>query len=192
MEFRRGLPEELRPQAVVLYWQAFGGKLGRVMGPDRRAHAFLAKILRNDHCICIVEGDRLLGVAGFKTPEGSFSGGDNESLRQVYGRIGALWRLGLLRLLKSGVDNERFLVDGICVVPDRRGEGIGSILVRGLEMEARLRGYGAVRLEVIDTNPRAKALYERLGFVADHEESLGWLRFFFGFRQATTMIRTLR
>lgn len=191
MEIRHSLPESMRLQAVELYWQAFGDKLGRVMGPKPRAYEFLHTILRNDHCICAIEGERLLGIAGYKTPQGSFSGGDPASLRQVYGHFGALWRLGLLRLLKSGVDNERFLVDGICVVADLRGHGIGTALVHGLEEEARRRGYPAIRLEVIDRNIRAQQLYQRLGFVESHRESLGLLRFAFGFSHATTMIRDL-
>ncbi len=34
-----GLPEHLRAEAARLYWQAFGGKLGLVMGPEARAPA---------------------------------------------------------------------------------------------------------------------------------------------------------
>lgn len=191
MELRHSLPEPLRQQAVQLYWQAFGGKLGRVMGPQRRAYAFLYDVIRADHCLCMVEGDRLLGIAGYKTPAGSFSGGNPQALRAVYGWFGAQWRLGLLRLLKSGVDNERFLVDGICVIPEMRGHGIGTALIHGLEDEARRRGYSAIRLEVIDTNTRARDLYQRLGFEISHRESLGLLRYFFGFSHATTMIRDL-
>ena len=41
-----------RPQ---LYWQAFGGKLGRVLGPDARALAFLERVIREDHVIVALE-----------------------------------------------------------------------------------------------------------------------------------------
>ena len=36
-----GLPDHLRHDAARLYWQAFGGKLGRVLGPERLAFALL-------------------------------------------------------------------------------------------------------------------------------------------------------
>ena len=48
---RHGLPEHLRPDAAALYWQAFGGKLGRVMGPNQRALRFLQRVIRADHAI---------------------------------------------------------------------------------------------------------------------------------------------
>jgi len=192
VQIRLGLPDTLKPQAAQLYWQAFGGKLGRVMGPDCRAHAYLLRVLRTDHCICALSdnGD-LLGIAGFKSPLGSFVGGEAEDLRAIYGRVGAAWRGGLLRLLQSDIDNERFLIDGICVARDQRGHGVGSALVTALMAEAIARGYPAIRLEVIDTNIRARALYERLGFSAWRSETLGPLRHVFGFSRAVTMVRAL-
>ena len=53
------------------------------------------------------------------------------------------------------------------------------------------RGYGWVRLDVIDSNWRARALYERQGFLATRTESLGLLRLLFGFSASTTMVRPL-
>ncbi|WP_245298758.1 GNAT family N-acetyltransferase [Pseudotabrizicola sediminis] len=192
MHVSLGLPEHLKPQAATLYWQAFGGKLGRVMGPEARAHAFLVRVMRADHCICAVSDDgHLLGIAGFKSPKGSFAGGEVPDLQVIYGRIGALWRGSLLRLLQTDADNDRFLIDGICVAPDQRGRGIGSALVVALMAEAVRRGYPAIRLEVIDTNIRARALYERLGFAAFRSETLGPLRHVFGFSRAVSMVRSL-
>ena len=109
----------------------------------------------------------------------------------MYGRSGALWRSTLLRLLGRDVDNARFLMDGVCVARDARGRGIGSRLVEAICTEARHRGYAEVRLDVVDSNWRAKALYERLGFVVAGEERIGALRHIFGFHSATMMIRRI-
>ena len=189
---RRGFPLDQRDAAARIYWDAFGGKLGRVMGPDARALAFLTRCLRPDHCFSALDGSgRLIGLAGFKSVQGSFSGGTRRELRQAYGAFGSAWRAGLLRLLSHEVDNERFLVDGIAVAPEARGRGVGTALIDALCREAARRGYQAIRLEVIDANPRARALYEREGFIATRTDRLGLLRFAFGFDSATTMIRVL-
>ena len=185
-----GLPPSLRAQAASIYWQAFGGKLGRVMGPDARAHAFLARVMRADHAL--VARDKtgaLLGLAGFKTPQGSFAGGSWTDMRAVYGLAGLAWRLPLLALLSREVDNDRFLLDGICVAPAARGLGVGSALMAAIEDEARARGYAYVRLDVIDTNWRARALYERLGYMGIKTAPLGPLRHVFGFDAAVTMVK---
>jgi ribosomal protein S18 acetylase RimI-like enzyme len=189
MQVVNGLPEHLKPQAVELYWQAFGGKLGRVLGPESLAHAYLLRVLRPDHCICALSEDgTLLGIAGFKSPYGSLAGGETEDMHAIYGRLGSLWRRALLGLLKTEIDNERFLIDGICVAPSVRGQGIGGRLVLALIDEAQSRGYGAVRLEVVDTNIRARVLYERLGFAPWRSQTLGVLRHVFGFSRAVTMV----
>lgn len=188
----RGIPVNQRAAAARLYWQAFRGKLGRVLGPDDRALRFLMRVIRDGQAVVALDGDdRLIGLAGFKTTEGGFASGTMADMQSVYGLLGASWRAGTLRLLGSEVDNDRFLIDGICVAPDWQGQGVGSDLLEALCAEAFRRGYGAARLDVVDSNPRARALYERKGFVAVRTESIGPLRHVFGFATATTMVRPL-
>lgn len=187
-----GLPDHLRDEAAELYWAAFGGKLTRVMGPKPKALAFLRKALRDDHVVSAVsQSGALLGLVGFKTYAGSFAGGDWADMQAVYGKVGAIWRAAMLSLLERDVENERFLMDGICVAEPARGQGIGTLLLTAICDEARARNYPGVRLDVIATNPRARALYERFGFVAVRTDRLGLLRFVFGFAASTTMIKTL-
>lgn len=188
----KGLPEALRPDAARLYWQAFGGKLGQVMGPAPRAQRYLERVIRANHALVVLDAQgQLLGLAGFKTPEGSFAGGSWGDMRAIYGLFGMIWRGALLRLLSREVDNDRFLLDGICVDSNARGQGLGAALMAAIEDEARTRGYGYVRLDVIDSNWRARALYERLGFLAVKTERLGPLRHVFGFDAAVTMVKPL-
>lgn len=188
----RGLHPQLRPQAARLYWEAFGGKLGRVLGPDDRALRFFERVIRGDLCFSAVgDGGELIGIAGFKTPAGSFAGGSWDDLTEVYGRVGGRLRGSVLWALGREVDNDRFLIDGICVAKAHRGKGVGSRLLAALYQEAAERGYGAVRLDVVQDNFRARALYERQGFRAVRTEKLGVLRFLFGFASSTTMVRSL-
>lgn len=192
VEFLIGLPQAMRADAVQLYWQAFGGKLGTVMGPESRALEFLGRVIRADHAFVAVEDGRLLGMVGFKTPKGSFAGGAMADLVAVYGWFGATWRAGVLELLNREVDNERFLLDGICVVQAARSRGIGAQLLGMIEAEAVRRGYASVRLDVIGENWRARALYERQGFVVVRTDRLGLLRYVFGFGSSLTMVKALR
>lgn len=187
-----GLPDHLREDAARLYWQAFGSKLGRVLGPEHMAHIFLVRVMREDRClIALDDTGRLLGIAGFKTPEGSFAAGGQEDLTAIFGCVGGAWRGLLLRLLGGDSDAERFLLDGLCVAETAQGQGVGTALLDAICAEARRRGYPAVRLDVVDTNPRARALYERKGFVLDRTAPLGLLRLVFGFSAAHTMVRLL-
>jgi len=187
-----GFDPARRAEAAALYWQAFGGKLGRVMGPESRALAYVGRVMRPDHAFAALAADgTVIGIAGFRSPYGSFVGGGPADLRGAYGRAGGTLRAGLLALLTRDVDNDRFLVDGICVRADRRGQGIGRALLDALCNEGRARGYAQVRLDVVGENIRARALYERAGFAAaglSHSRLTGVL---FGFQTVTMMVRPL-
>jgi ribosomal protein S18 acetylase RimI-like enzyme len=192
MILTKGIPTKDRPAAAALYWEAFGSKLGRVMGPAPRARVFIENVLCPDHGISAHAADgTLLGVVGFKTAQGALVGGSFSDFRAVYGYFGATWRALLLALLERDIENERFLMDGIFVAPQARGQGVGSRLLDAVAAEATLRGYREIRLDVIDSNHRARALYERSGFVAVGSQHMGPLKHLFGFDSATTMVRRL-
>ena len=141
MKITTGIPEANRAEVAALYWEAFGEKLGFVLGPKYRALIFITSVLRSDHGICAHdERGRLLGVAGFKTSQGALVGGDFKDLRRVYGWVGATIRILLLAVLERDVENERFLMDGIFVAPEARGQGVGTALLDAICEEARVRG----------------------------------------------------
>jgi ribosomal protein S18 acetylase RimI-like enzyme len=74
--------------------------------------------------------------------------------------------VGLANLGRRG---EAAWIGGIGVVPDRRRKGIGERLMRGVVGGAREAGARVLTLEVIVGNDRARALYEKLGFVTTRE-----------------------
>ena len=55
------------------------------------------------------------------------------------------------------------------VLPELRGRGIGEALIGHLLADGKSRGWSFAALDVASTNPRAQALYERLGFVVTRE-----------------------
>jgi ribosomal protein S18 acetylase RimI-like enzyme len=52
------------------------------------------------------------------------------------------------------------------VRPELQGRGIGTALMNAAEELACSRGFGEIVLGVEDSNPRARRLYERLGYKA--------------------------
>jgi ribosomal protein S18 acetylase RimI-like enzyme len=84
-------------------------------------------------------------------------------------------RAGRLRVVRAPGHLE---LAGIQLLPAHQGHGIGTHLVEQLLVEARNADV-PVRISVEKDNPRAQALYERLGFAAvgetDEEAQLEWL-----------------
>ncbi|GAA5063191.1 GNAT family N-acetyltransferase [Streptomyces similanensis] len=73
---------------------------------------------------------------------------------QVTRETGTLWQLAVLPALQS------------C--------GLGTLLVRAAERRIRDRGLRRAELAVEEDNTRARALYERLGYVAHGREQDAW------------------
>ncbi len=189
---QNGFPETQRARAAELYWSAFSGKLGRLMGPDEAGLAFLRRVLTPDFSICAFDQTgALVGLAGLKTGAGALVGGGLRDLAAVYGWPGALWRAPLLAVLERDLAPGVLLMDGIMVADSARGQGIGTRLLDAVKARAAELGCSELRLDVIDTNPRARALYEREGFTARGTTQLGPFRRLFGFQSATTMVFSL-
>ncbi|MEU9403906.1 GNAT family N-acetyltransferase [Streptomyces sp. NPDC048242] len=77
--------------------------------------------------------------------------------------------VGSAEMRWTGCDAPEVTVDcpeigGVAVLPEARSRGIGSGLIRACEELARERGLEVVGIGVAEDNPRAAALYARLGY----------------------------
>ena len=190
MSIRPGFPESQREEVARLFWQAFAGKLGPVLGPGARARSFLVRVLDPGNALSAIDAEgRLLGVAGIKTERGGLVGGSLRDLAAIYGWGGALWRGPLLDLTDRPLEAGQLMMDGLFVAENARGQGVGTALIAAVTQEARRQGHREVRLDVIDSNARARALYERLGFHPSGETRMGPLALLFGFRRKIAMVR---
>ncbi|MYV97862.1 GNAT family N-acetyltransferase [Streptomyces sp. SID3343] len=187
----RGLPPDTRRRAAELYWEAFGRKLGAALGPDAAGTAFIAEHLNEDRAIAATVAGELVGVAGYRYGGRAFTGGSARDVVRAYGKLRALPRIALLALLERTPSPRELVMDGIAVDAAQRGRGIGSLLLDEIAVVGAELGCTRVRLDVIDVNPRARALYERHGFVATRTEHTPYLRSLMGFGSATTMIRRI-
>lgn len=187
-----GLRPEHRTIAAAGYWAAFSRKLRYPLGPEEKALALLERVLNAEYALSAVTPDgRFLGVAGFKTPEGAFMDGGLRDMTGTYGWVSGLARGLLLSVLDRDCEAGTLLMDGIFVQPEARCLGVGSALLDAVEGVATARGLKRIRLDVIDQNPRARALYARRGFEAMATVSSGLLKPIFGFRSATTMVKAV-
>ncbi len=188
-----GFRPQHRQSAATGYWAAFSGKLQILLGPNEKAIPFISSVLDPSHAISAVSEDgKLLGIAGFKTATGAFVGGGFKELIASYGMLGAIARGILASALERSIKPGTLLMDGIFVQREARGLGVGTALLKAIEHHAKTLGLTKVRLDVIDTNPHAKRLYERSGFRAEAVQSTGIFRPVFGFRTATTMVKPIQ
>ncbi|MFB0618144.1 GNAT family N-acetyltransferase [Streptomyces sp. AGS-58] len=189
---RRGVPEGSERQVAALYWEAFGRKLGPALDPPDAGRAFLARHLNRDRGVTALVDGEVVGVAGYQAGGRGLTGGSAADVLSAYGLLkGLLPRLAVLALFRRTPGEGDLVMDGIAVDARHRGSGIGTLLLREIAAIGAENGCRRIRLDVIDTNPRARALYERHGFTARRTEQTPWLRRPLGFGAVTTMHRPL-
>ncbi len=190
--YRPGLPEKFRSRAALLYDQAFGEKFSVAVRSMESRILLLNNCFLPEYAIVAELDQKLIGVAGFHTPTGSFTGGITyRGLLSQLGFIKGNWAAFIFSLYARKPSPGELVMDGIAVDVDARGKGVGGRLLDEVAAYARDHGFDHVRLDVIDINPKAKKLYERKGFKAVRTEFYPVLRRLLGFSASTTMLLDL-
>ena len=188
----QSVPEKYRTEAACLYDDAFGPKLAVAIANPATRRRLIADSLNLRFAFAAIADGSLVGIAGYRTEEGSLTEGlSYDALKNSLGFIKGVRAALLLSFYERSLKPKELLMDGIAVHPSTRGKGVGTQLLTSLCGYAKDHHYHQIRLDVIDTNPRAQQLYERHGFEATHTEHFGYLRWFFGFGASTTLTRSL-
>ena len=90
---------------------------------------------------------------------------DEVLVAELDGAVAGYVQLGPATPLESS--RHVLLINGLAVDPQLQGGGVGRALVAAAADEARRRGARKLSLRVLGTNDRARALYERCGFVVE-------------------------
>ncbi len=189
IKYQFGIPESLRNDAAQLYDIAFGAKFSVAVRNQEKRLLLLADSLLLPFSGAAIANGNLAGLAGFQTPQGAFTKGmTSRKLFQHLGLLSGSWAAMVFSLYERQPQESELLMDGIAVKQDMRGKGIGTKLLDELKRYARENGYSHIRLDVIDTNPAARRLYERQGFIPTRTEQFGYLRRLLGFGASTTMV----
>jgi len=184
----RGIPSEMRGRAAELYDIAFGEKLALAVPNADDRLKLLSKSMQLNFSIGAFDDERLVGLAGYSTADGSLTGGiDYGGLLSELGLMKGHRAAAVFSLYERRAKSGELLMDGIVVDPRYRGKGVGTQLFANLIEFGKAESYSTIRLDVIDTNPEARKLYERLGFREEKTEKFEFLRSVLGFGSSTTM-----
>lgn len=192
ISIQKTIPTEQKQRAAELFDQAFGAKLAVAIADEEKRKSIFAESFFLDFAFTATSDHTLIGLAGFSTSEGSLTRG--LTYKKLLSHLGFLKgnRAALiLSFFERKARASELLMDGIVVDEKYRGQGIGSLLFDALFQFAQDQNYRTIRLDVIDTNPDAKRLYQKLGFVEEKAERFEFLRSTLGFGASTTMIYTL-
>lgn len=183
----QGVPEAQRAVAARLYAEVFAEKYRALIGEGEVAERIMFHCVLLTQALAAFQGGRLVGVAGFYRGSHHFLHLRLPVLVAEFGCITGLWRYFLYLCQRKRAPRNELLMDGLVVSAECRGQGVGALLIQAMAQRARRQGCRGLRLSVVDTNARARALYERLGFVALRTRHYRWLGYWIPFSSLTIM-----
>ncbi len=184
-----GLPAVSSAKIAAMYFNIFSRKLGAVLG-HRAAVSMIADHISADRTIVALDGDEIVAFAGLKYDGTGFFAPDRRGFLKRYGPLVGRFRAGLWASVETNPRSHQLLLEGLGVHEDLRGRGIGTSLLEAVDRRAKELDKTEVILEVVDTNPRARALYERFGYQTVLT-TRRWLFRFAGFSSAHLMLHRL-
>ncbi|MCS6949937.1 MAG: GNAT family N-acetyltransferase [bacterium] len=193
--------EEDAPALARLYVEAFGSKLRWAFGQYEQAlPVVVEQLLQQDQMrlsetlVAEVNGE-IAGMAVLRRDPRHRP--HWVTIWRLIRRHVRGWRMFTATFIMTAMCNNlctptRSYLESLAVDARYRGQGIGTLLLERCFEESRRAGKREISLHVVDTNPRAKQLYERMGFRTVRVERFGriaarWM----GFSAQDFMVRPL-
>lgn len=190
VSIQRGIPAGQEKRAAALFYEAFEAKF-QAFASRAQVLAVLPQAFRREQALTALREGDLIGLAGIQHGRRSLFQVKFRPLVRLFGLFPALVRTLVLGLYRRPYRQGELLMDGLCVQAAWRGRGVGTRLLQAVLEFAREQGYRTVRLDVVDTNPGARRLYERQGFTAVRTIRTPFTRRRMGFGAVTTMVHEL-
>ncbi len=164
MEIKQKLTSEHKTAVSALFISALGEKFLPILGQKSKAVALLNASYNRKNCFLALEQNKLLGFLAFQTKRKSFLAISLKNMCKIFGFLPGIAKALALSLLNYRCKSGEFYIDAIAVAEAARGKGAGTKLINASLGYAKTQGFKFASLQVINTNPKAKALYEKLGF----------------------------
>lgn len=185
-----GLAPEHRDRLANIICEAFAVKVAALKVSREQAAAILLDSVDPDAAFYAYRGEDLLGVAGIMTRSQRFLRFHFPDLRRRFDLLRALF-FQLILGFEGRPAADEFRIESLAVAVEARGQGVGTHLLNEAERYAREHRYAVLSLDVVDTNLRARQLYERIGFREVRIERYGRLTRRAGFTASSRMEKSL-
>ncbi len=187
IEIKLGIPEELRHQAAIVCYEGFRAQMELLVGSQQKGVVLLEQSLDLELALMALQQGRLVGFVGLQYENRPFFRFERSHFTQELGFLRGLLVYLLFNLFATQILPQEMFINVIVVDVSVRGKGIGTSLMQAVFEIAQQNQFHAVVLDVIDTNPDARRLYERLGFKPVRMRKYGYLRNLIGSSAVTTM-----
>ncbi|MHB1294114.1 MAG: GNAT family N-acetyltransferase [Anaerolineae bacterium] len=188
LQIRRSVDEADRVVMAAIYWEAFGRKLRPALGARERALRVLEQDLHPEAAFGAYRGGELLGIAGVTVENERILDVRSATCVAEYGWLRGRILARMMGYVYNQPHEGEVYVSALAVTPKARGQGVGTALLEEVLAYTHALGKHSIGLEVIDTNPGARRLYERMGFGVVKHQRMPYARFW-GFTGMDIMLK---
>jgi ribosomal protein S18 acetylase RimI-like enzyme len=192
IEIHLGMSEEMRHQAAVICYEGFQTQMESLGVSQSKGIALLERSLDPELALIALHQDRLVGFVGLQYENRPFFRFQRSHFMQELGWWRGLLIFLLFNLSATVIQPTEMFINVIVVDASMRGQGIGTSLIEATFEIAQQNQFQAVVLDVVDTNPNAQRLYERMGFVPTKIRKYAYLRHLIGSSAVTTMSKRFK
>ncbi len=194
IEIKFGVPKNQRETVAKMFHESFGDKYDLMFGDETKTVAFVSACLDDSKTIVALKDDVAVGFSGLQHCGKSFIEDNAHEMVRVFGL--ASFKVMLIRSMfvfkRMGIDNNELLLEALAVSAKERNKGIGQKLLQFTIDYAKSKKFSHLKLDVINTNPKAKRLYERIGFVESKVQKIPYpFNVIMGFDSMSEMVYQL-
>jgi ribosomal protein S18 acetylase RimI-like enzyme len=174
-------------QALEIYYNSFEQKIRPLLQPKEKAIRLSSHAINPNRIYYALKNGKAVGIIGLQYDDLDFLSYRFDFIRKYYSFFKSIYLYFILNIMKTKLDAYTIRIDSVAVDDQYRGQGIGKILINKVVEIAKNRGFKEIILEVVNTNPRAKKLYEKMGFKEKKHIKFYFLTRAFGFSSAYVM-----
>ena len=179
IEIADSINKNQRIRAIEIFYDAFEQKIRALIKSKEKALAIYNRSLKNDQVFYALLDGNVVGLIGLHYKNKTFLEFKYRDLRKYFNPLRSYFIYRIFKLTSPKIKDDALRIDSIAVDKSFRSLGIGSQLINKVFEFAKNEGFREVVLEVVNTNPKAKELYDRIGF---KEEKI--VRYYFLTRSA--------
>ena len=164
IEITESINKNQRIRAIEILYYAFEQKIRALIKSKEKALAIYNKSLKNDQVFYALLDGNVVGLIGLQYKNRTFLEFKYRDLRKYFNPLQSYFIYKIYKLTSPKIKDDVLRIDSIAVDKSFRNLGIGTQLINKVFEFAKNKGIKKVILEVINTNPKAKDLYKRIGF----------------------------
>jgi ribosomal protein S18 acetylase RimI-like enzyme len=164
IKIQKGVSKNQLIIVARIFYESFQDKFALIFGDPKKAIRLISKIVREDRILVAFNDGKVVGFAGLHFLGKKFMACKLTEVARIYGLATLRVLIYFLINLFTEIKLNQLHLEILAVTEKQRGKGIGTKLLLSTIDFARRKGFSEIKLEVVNTNPRANKFYEKMGF----------------------------